>query len=73
MVLARDHDPRGRARLSGDASDGLPMLAQDTLKQDPSSGNLFVFRGKRGALVKLLTGDGQGFTETGGLLSYPCG
>ena len=49
------------------------MLAQDTLKQDPSSGNLFVFRGKRGGLVKFLTGDGQGFAETGGLLSYHAG
>ena len=28
--------------------DGLSLLAQDTLKQDPFSGHLFVFRGKRG-------------------------
>ena len=41
--------------------DGLSMLAQDTLKQDPFSGHLFVFRGKRGDLVKILYWDGQGF------------
>lgn len=41
--------------------DGLSMLAQDTLKQDPFSGHLFVFRGKRGDLVKVLYWDGQGF------------
>lgn len=33
--------------------DGLSMLAQDTLKQDPFSGHLFVFRGKRGSRVTL--------------------
>lgn len=41
--------------------DGLSLLAQDTLKQDPFSGHLFVFRGKRGDLVKILYWDGQGF------------
>lgn len=41
--------------------DGLSVLAQDTLKQDPFSGHLFVFRGKRGDLVKILYWDGQGF------------
>ena len=40
---------------------GLSVLAQDTLKQDPFSGHLFVFRGKRGDLVKILYWDGQGF------------
>jgi transposase len=41
--------------------DGLSVLAQDTLKQDPFSGHLFVFRGKRCDLVKILYWDGQGF------------
>jgi transposase len=41
--------------------DGLSVLAQDTLAQDPFSGHLFVFRGKRGDLVKILFWDGQGF------------
>ena len=41
--------------------DGLSMLAQEVLKQEPFSGHLFVFRGKRGDLVKVLCWDGQGF------------
>jgi transposase len=41
--------------------DGLSLLAQEALKQDPFSGSLFVFRGKRGDLVKVLYWDGQGF------------
>jgi transposase len=41
--------------------DGLSMLAQQVLAQDPFSGHLFVFRGKRGDLLKILYWDGQGF------------
>lgn len=41
--------------------DGLSVLAQETLAQDPFSGHLFVFRGKRGDLVKILYWDSQGF------------
>ena len=33
---------------------------QETLKRDPHCGHLFVFRGKRGGLVKILWHDGQG-------------
>lgn len=40
--------------------DGLAVLAQEVLKQDPHSGALFAFRGKRGDLIKLLWWDGQG-------------
>jgi transposase len=40
--------------------DGLAMLAQQALQQDPFSGALFLFRGKRGDLVKALWFDGQG-------------
>ena len=40
--------------------DGLAMLVQETLKHDPHGGQLFVFRGKRGDLIKLLWHDGQG-------------
>ena len=39
---------------------GLAALAQDVLKQDPFSGHLFVFRGRRGDLVKAIWFDGQG-------------
>ena len=41
--------------------DGLSMLAQDVLKQDPFSGAIFAFRGRRGDLIKILYWDGQGF------------
>ena len=40
--------------------DGLAMLAQQVLEENPFSGALFAFRGKRGGLVKLLWYDGQG-------------
>jgi transposase len=40
--------------------DGLAMLAQQVLNDDPFSGAVFAFRGKRGGLVKLLWFDGQG-------------
>jgi transposase len=40
--------------------DGLAMLVQEVLGRDPHAGHLFVFRGKRGDLVKLLWHDGQG-------------
>jgi IS66 Orf2 like protein len=44
---------------------GLSMLAQEALKKDPFSGHLFVFRGRRGHLVKVLYWDGQGFVSDG--------
>jgi transposase len=40
--------------------DGLAMLAQQVLEEDPFSGALFAFRGKRGGLIKILWFDGQG-------------
>jgi transposase len=40
--------------------DGLALLAQEQLKLDPHSGQLFVFRGRRGGLIKILWHDGQG-------------
>jgi transposase len=40
--------------------DGLAILAQDLLKQDPFSEHLFVFRGRSGKLLKVLWFDGQG-------------
>src|SRR5207244_874904 len=41
--------------------DGLSIMAQDVLKQDPFSGAIFCFRGRRGHLIKILYWDGQGF------------
>jgi transposase len=40
--------------------DGLALLVQEKLKRDPHGGQLFVFRGKRGDLIKLIWHDGQG-------------
>ena len=37
--------------------DGLAMAVQATLKRDPFSGHVFVFRGRRGDLIKLLWWD----------------
>jgi transposase len=39
---------------------GLALLAQEMLKKDPFAGHLFVFRRKRGDLVKIIWHDGQG-------------
>ncbi len=33
--------------------DGLSIMAQDVLKQDPFSGAIFCFRGRRGHLIKM--------------------
>jgi transposase len=38
----------------------LALLVQETLKRDPHDGNLFVFRGRRGDLLKVIWHDGQG-------------
>ena len=40
--------------------DGLAALVQETLKADPFSGAIFVFRAKRGDRVKLICWDGTG-------------
>lgn len=42
--------------------DGLALIAQETLKRDPHSGHLIVFRGRRGDLIKILWHDGQGIS-----------
>jgi transposase len=40
---------------------GLSGLVQTALEQNPFSGNVFVFRGRRGDLIKLIWHDGDGF------------
>lgn len=40
--------------------DGLSRQVQQVLGHDPFCGHLFVFRGRRGDLVKVLFWDGQG-------------
>lgn len=40
--------------------DGLAALVQSALTENPFSGHVFIFRGKRGDLVKLLWWSGDG-------------
>ena len=40
--------------------DGLSAQVQNVLQQQPFSGHVFVFRGRRGDIVKLLWWDGDG-------------
>ena len=40
--------------------DGLAAVVAQQLKLDPFSGAVFIFRGRRGHLVKVLFWDGQG-------------
>ena len=41
---------------------GLALQVQETLGRDPFAGDLFVFRGARGDLVKILWHDGLGLS-----------
>jgi transposase len=41
--------------------DGLAMMVDTVLKQDPFSGHLFVFRNKRKDRIKVLYWDGDGY------------
>jgi len=41
--------------------DGLSAKVQTVLEQQPFSGHVFVFRGRRGDIVKLLWWDGDGY------------
>src|ERR1700736_2101863 len=38
----------------------LARLAQESLKRDPHAGDLYVFRGRRGGLIKIIWHDGHG-------------
>lgn len=42
--------------------DGLALMIQQGLGRDPFAGDLFVFRGRRGNLVKILGHDGVGLS-----------
>ena len=41
---------------------GLALLVQQHLKRDPHGGDLFVFRGRAGSLVKIVWHDGIGMS-----------
>ena len=38
----------------------LTRVVQESLKRDPHAGDLYVFRGRRGDLIKIIWHDGQG-------------
>lgn len=40
--------------------DGLAAIVQTQLSEDPFSGQIFIFRGRRGDLLKVLWHDGDG-------------
>ena len=40
----------------------LALLVQEALKRDPHGGDLYVFRGKSGKLIKILWHDGLGMS-----------
>ena len=44
--------------------DGLLAVVQNALKEDPLSGTLFVFRNRRGNLIKMIQWDRTGFLLT---------
>jgi len=39
---------------------GLASKVQNTLRDDPFSGHLFIFRGRRGDMIKVLSADQEG-------------
>ena len=41
---------------------GLALLVQEQLKRDPHAGDLYVFRGRAGGLIKILWHDGIGMS-----------
>ena len=41
---------------------GLALQVQEALKRDPHAGDLFVFRGRRGDLLKIIWHDGLGMS-----------
>jgi transposase len=50
----------GRPYRHAKGFDGLAAAMQERMAQDPFCGHLFVFRGRRGDLLKVLWWDGQG-------------
>jgi len=41
---------------------GLALQVQEALKRDPHAGDLYVFRGRNGSLIKILRHDGVGMS-----------
>jgi transposase len=60
--------PGARVWLAGGVTDmrrgmpGLALMVQEGLKRDPHAGDVFVFRGRGGSLLKVLWHDGVGMS-----------
>ena len=52
---------------------GLALQVQAALQRDPHAGDLYVFRGRRGDLVKILWHDGLGMSLYAKRLERGCG
>src|SRR5579872_1675374 len=57
----REGSSRLRPHRHEEGIEGLAMLVQGVLHQDPFSGHLFVFRGRKANLIKIVFWDGTGF------------
>jgi transposase len=53
-------------------ADSLAALAKETLAQDPFSGALLVFRGRRADRIKILVWDGSGLVLVWNYLASHC-
>jgi transposase len=52
---------------------GLAAQVQTALEQQPYSGHIFIFRGRRGDMVKMLWFDGDGLCRSGSNEDALCG
>ena len=61
--------PSGRVWIATGHTDmrrgmqSLALMIQETFKRDPHAGDLFIFRGRRGDLCKILWHDGVGTSQ----------
>src|SRR6266849_3422194 len=62
--LERNRAPRGPQRMltMRRGMNTLALQVQEALKRDPHGGDLYVFRGKNGKLIKILWHDGLGMS-----------
>ena len=51
---------------------GLALQVQQALQRDPHAGDIYVFRGRRGDLVKILWHDGLGMSLYANYLASYC-
>jgi len=51
---------------------GLALQVQEALKRDPHAGDLYVFRGRDGSLIKILWYDGVGMSLYANYLASYC-